>query len=283
MPTSILALLIAVTVVILFIIGLGGLSLATGTVSQLLERPKFKFLRPLIHTNFAFAFDWPFAKDQAKIDYIKFSLYNPSGNPTRSELVRSFKPQDQAFVQEVEMGQSFSNFLSANGFNKAEVAVELGSSKEGINYFFSYKGSKFQELIKTANKSITEEQEQLKLKDSKDVAYVVPTKSFIADPMPTEVGAQLVVPTNPAFQSLFAGPGGGGGAAAVATENFKVAKVWIEPGCIVCNACEGIFPEVFEVLPDTCIIRPAPPLDDGLRIQEAAEACPVEVIKFAKD
>lgn len=282
MPTSILALLIALTLVILFLIGLGGLSLVTGILSQLFERPKFKFLRPQSVSNFAFAFDWPFAKDQAKIDYIKFSLYNPFGSPTRSELVRSFKPQDQAFAEEVEMGKSFSNFLNANGFNKAEVSIELGSSQEGINYFFSYNGSKFQELLKTAKKSIVEEKEQLKLNDIKETAYVVPEKSFVADAMQTEEGGQLVMPNNPAFQALFAGPGGGGGSTAAVVENYKVAKVWIAPGCIVCNACEGIYPEVFDVQPDTCVIRPTAPLDNGLLIQEAAEACPVEVIKFTK-
>lgn len=266
-----------------FIFGLGGLSLLTGAISQLVERPKFKVLKPQNNYNFAFTFDWPFAKDQAKIDYIKFSLFNPFGNPTRSELVRSFKPQDQTFAHEVEMGQSLANFLGANGFNKAEVSVEIGSSKQGINYFFSYKGAKFQELIKSAKQSITEQQEILKLKDIKEMAYIVPGKSFIADPLPTDEGTQLVVPTNPAFQALFTGSGGGGaGGASAAAENFKVAKVWIEPGCIVCNACEGIFPEVFEVLPDTCVVRTTAPLDNGLRIQEAAEACPVEVIKFAK-
>lgn len=284
MSTSILALLIALTLVILFVIGIGGLSIATGVVSQLLERPKFKFLRPNNNYNFAFAFDWPFTKDQAKIDYIKFSLFNPSGNPTRSELVRSFKAKDQAFVQEVEMGNSFANFLSAQGFNKAEVSIELGSSKEGKNYFFSYKGAKFQALLKNAEKTITQEEAQLNATTSKEIAYAVPVKSFVADPLPTEEGSQLVLPSNPAFQALFAGSGGGaaGGAAKPAAENYKVAKVWIEPGCIVCNACEGIYPEVFEVLPDTCIVRPNAPLDDGLRIEEAAAGCPVEVIKFAR-
>ena len=43
-----------------------------------------------------------------------------------------------------------------------------------------------------------------------------------------------------------------------------------------------IIPEVFEVQDATCIIRPDAPLTDGLRIVEAAEACPVEVIKFDK-
>lgn len=64
-----------------------------------------------------------------------------------------------------------------------------------------------------------------------------------------------------------------------------VTKVWIEEGCIVCDACETTAPDVFEVLDDTCIIRPAalemsftkPRTDD---IIDAAEECPVDVIKF---
>ncbi|MBT7608168.1 MAG: ferredoxin [Bacteriovoracaceae bacterium] len=54
----------------------------------------------------------------------------------------------------------------------------------------------------------------------------------------------------------------------------------MEDGCIVCNACEDIYEEVFEVTADTCLIRDGAPLDDGLKILEASDACPVEVIKF---
>ncbi len=64
-----------------------------------------------------------------------------------------------------------------------------------------------------------------------------------------------------------------------------VTKVWIEDGCIVCDACETSSPTVFEVTDDTCIIRPealsaefTKPLTDS--IVEAAEECPVDVIKF---
>ena len=66
-----------------------------------------------------------------------------------------------------------------------------------------------------------------------------------------------------------------------------VTKVWIDPGCIVCDACETTCPEVFEVQHDneTCIIRPEAldaefnkPLTES--IIEAAEECPVDVIKF---
>lgn len=82
---------------------------------------------------------------------------------------------------------------------------------------------------------------------------------------------------------------------------MAITKVWIEEGCIVCNACETACPEVFLVTEDTCIIRPEV-REDGLEtenrdeqsplkgdlgeeladaIEEAAEGCPVEVIKFA--
>src|SRR3954466_14262549 len=64
-----------------------------------------------------------------------------------------------------------------------------------------------------------------------------------------------------------------------------VTKVWIAPGCIVCDACENDCPEVFDVQEDTCLIRPPAQSADFLRpltpsIQIAAEGCPVEVIKF---
>ena len=62
--------------------------------------------------------------------------------------------------------------------------------------------------------------------------------------------------------------------------NLKIGKVWIAPGCIVCNACEEICPEVFDVQEETCVIKPEPDLELVQDIVAAAEACPVEVIKF---
>ncbi|MEK7415821.1 MAG: ferredoxin [Planctomycetota bacterium] len=82
---------------------------------------------------------------------------------------------------------------------------------------------------------------------------------------------------------------------------MAIAKVWIEDGCIVCNACETACPEVFRVTEDSCHIRaevrtdatedtnmegkvgltsPGSELED--QIIEAAEGCPVEVIKYEK-
>ena len=62
--------------------------------------------------------------------------------------------------------------------------------------------------------------------------------------------------------------------------DFTVTKVWIEPGCIVCDACENEAPDVFHVLPDTCVVRENAPLGNGASIKAAAEGCPVDVIKF---
>src|SRR4029079_5324098 len=64
-----------------------------------------------------------------------------------------------------------------------------------------------------------------------------------------------------------------------------ITKVWIAPGCIVCDACENDCPEVFDVQEDTCLIRPPAQKPDYLNpltpsIIVAAEGCPVDVINF---
>lgn len=64
-----------------------------------------------------------------------------------------------------------------------------------------------------------------------------------------------------------------------------ITKVWIIDGCIVCDACENAAPDVFEVLEDTCIVRPDALKPDFTKprsenIVDAAEECPVDVIKF---
>lgn len=69
-------------------------------------------------------------------------------------------------------------------------------------------------------------------------------------------------------------------------ETHKViTKVWIAPGCIVCDSCENDCPEVFDVQEQTCVIRPPAMSADFLKpltpsIITAAEGCPVDVIKF---
>ena len=58
-------------------------------------------------------------------------------------------------------------------------------------------------------------------------------------------------------------------------------KVWIEPGCITCGACEFVAPEVFEVT-DISHIKPSADITKNKElIQAAVLACPVNVIKIA--
>jgi cytochrome b6-f complex iron-sulfur subunit len=71
----------------------------------------------------------------------------------------------------------------------------------------------------------------------------------------------------------------------MAETHKEVVKVWIAPGCIVCDACENDCPEVFDVQEQTCLIRPPAMAEAFLRpltpsIIIASEGCPVDVIKF---
>lgn len=73
------------------------------------------------------------------------------------------------------------------------------------------------------------------------------------------------------------------GVAAELGATGTVAKVWIIEGCIVCDACEDITPDVFNVTETTCLIREESKdkwgdLSDS--IVESAQACPVNVIKY---
>jgi ferredoxin len=83
---------------------------------------------------------------------------------------------------------------------------------------------------------------------------------------------------------------------------MAITKVWIEEGCIVCNACEAECADVFLVTDSTCVIKAdvrvdgletenreemaelKPELHESLEaaIEAAAAGCPVEVIKFDK-
>jgi ferredoxin len=72
---------------------------------------------------------------------------------------------------------------------------------------------------------------------------------------------------------------------------MSIKRIWIEEGCISCNLCEDLCPEIFEVpLGEFCVVKPdaaARLVGDAAsdakmlnaKIQEAADSCPVEVIK----
>ncbi len=69
---------------------------------------------------------------------------------------------------------------------------------------------------------------------------------------------------------------------------MSIKRVWIEEGCIACNLCQDLAPEVFEVPPgqtSRTVKKYAKQLRKGgdaseARVREAAESCPVEVIQF---
>jgi ferredoxin len=287
MSTSLIAMGVAAFMVINLVVGLAALSLLFGTFETLFGKPKITLLRASKSGNiFAFGFKWNSAKEPVAIDIIRLRLFNPFGNPTQVEVSKPFEPKKSSFAVEVDMGPGFIELLGAKGFDNATIQIEVVSSKDGIVFQFDMKGPKFKKLIFDANQTVAEYigKNDLEIKKSSKSPIDIPTRSFIADTVPGR-GPQLKLATNPQFAGEFAGAaagaaGGATAAAGPAAQNFKIAKVWIEPGCIVCNACEDIYKDVFEVLADTCIIRPNAPLDDGLRMQEAAEACPVEVIKY---
>lgn len=81
---------------------------------------------------------------------------------------------------------------------------------------------------------------------------------------------------------------------------MAIKSVWIEEGCIMCNACDAECPDVFLVTDSTCVIKgdvredgqetenrdEKAPLKVELQvsleagIKAAASGCPVEVIQF---
>ena len=76
------------------------------------------------------------------------------------------------------------------------------------------------------------------------------------------------------------------------TDNFDltdnpIKSVWVEQGCVVCNACEAACPEVFNVTDEDCLIINNDPdflNQHNEKVIEASDGCCVEVIrvKFEK-
>jgi ferredoxin len=81
---------------------------------------------------------------------------------------------------------------------------------------------------------------------------------------------------------------------------MAIKSVWIEEGCIMCNACDAECPDVFLVTDTTCMIK-GDVREDGVEsenrdekaplkadiqtsladsIKAAAAGCPVEVIQY---
>jgi len=63
---------------------------------------------------------------------------------------------------------------------------------------------------------------------------------------------------------------------------MAIAKVWIEEDCTACGVCEDICPQVFLVKGISTIIEGVNYSEYEAKIKEAADSCPVEVIKFSE-
>jgi ferredoxin len=57
-------------------------------------------------------------------------------------------------------------------------------------------------------------------------------------------------------------------------------QVWVDDTCVGCGSCVEICPEVFELEGELAIIKKGADLSLDKKIIEAAEACPVEAIRF---
>ena len=69
---------------------------------------------------------------------------------------------------------------------------------------------------------------------------------------------------------------------------MAISRVWIEDGCLSCGVAESICPEVFkvvenddfEVVDSNTVIEGVDLSKFEAKIKEAAESCPVDVIKY---
>jgi len=63
---------------------------------------------------------------------------------------------------------------------------------------------------------------------------------------------------------------------------MAITKVWVEEdGCTSCGLCEEICPEVFKLIDIATVIVGVNFSDYEEKIKDAADSCPVEVIKFS--
>ncbi len=281
MSTAFLSMFIAMFLVLLLVLSLAIISLLNGGLYFLFSKQKFYFLKTSKgETGFAFGFTWNSAREPGKFNLIRIRLYNPFGKLTQVDILKEFSPKGSDFAVDEALGVGIKNLINADNLENATVTVELSALSDNLSYYFTYKGDEFVQRVNNANMTAEEFNKKFQEVGPPPVLYQTVKRSFVATDFSGQENKSLKIATNPKFTQDFTQ--NSSTESSPAENNFPASKVWIDPGCIVCDACETIYPEVFEVLDDTCVIRPDAPLHDGLRIAEAAEACPVEVIKFTK-
>lgn len=63
---------------------------------------------------------------------------------------------------------------------------------------------------------------------------------------------------------------------------MAIAKVWIEEGCTSCGVCEDICSDVFLIKDISTVIEGVNYAEYDAKIRDAADSCPVAVIKFSE-
>ena len=67
---------------------------------------------------------------------------------------------------------------------------------------------------------------------------------------------------------------------------MQITKVWLDESndeCTSCGLCESIEPDIFEV-PDQMVVKSNANFNDSIAdIKDAADSCPVGVIKFEEE
>jgi ferredoxin len=62
---------------------------------------------------------------------------------------------------------------------------------------------------------------------------------------------------------------------------MPIKRVWIDEGCTLCGLCESTCPDVFFLGDESAEVNEDADLDVNENgVEEAAENCPVEVIRF---
>ncbi len=63
---------------------------------------------------------------------------------------------------------------------------------------------------------------------------------------------------------------------------MSIKKVWVEEDCTACGLCADICPEVFKLEDIATVIEGVNFADYEEQIKEAADSCPVGVIKYSE-